>query len=49
MPAPERLQALRNLPTEILKTLSLEELNAFLYDEEWPDSLRDKLNNYLSE
>ena len=48
-PAPERLAALRNLPKEILNTLSQEEVNAFLHDEVWPDSLSDKLKEYIIE
>jgi hypothetical protein len=47
-PAPERLEALRNLPKEIMKTLSQEEINAFLHEEVWPDSLLEKLKDYLA-
>ena len=46
-PDPERIEVLRNLPKEILEQLSKEEVNAFLLDNEWPDSLRDKLKDYL--
>lgn len=46
-PDPERLEALRRLPEEVIKTLSSEEVTAFLRDEEWPDSLREKLKDYL--
>jgi hypothetical protein len=46
-PAPERLAALRNLPKEVLSTLSQEEVHAFLHDEVWPDSLSDKLKDYI--
>jgi hypothetical protein len=46
-PAKERLEALRNLPKEILKSLSQEELNAFLHEDVWPDSLREKLKDYI--
>ncbi|MDB9822414.1 hypothetical protein OAC89_01805 [Deltaproteobacteria bacterium] len=48
-PAKERLEALRNLPKEILKSLSQEELNAFLHEDVWPDSLREKLKDYIVE
>jgi hypothetical protein len=48
-PAPERLEALRNLPKDILKTLSTEEVNAFLHDDVWPDSLQEKLKDYIVE
>ena len=48
-PDPERMEALRNLPSEIMESLTKEEVNAFLFDEVWPDSLRDKLKGYLME
>jgi hypothetical protein len=44
---PEKMQALRSLPLEIKQSLTKEEVNAFLNDEVWPDSLRDKLKDYL--
>ena len=43
----KRLEALRSLPKEVLDTLTREEVKAFLYSEEWPDSLREKLKDYL--
>jgi hypothetical protein len=46
-PNPERMEALRNLPKEIVEQLSKEEVNAFLLDNEWPDSLHDKLKAFL--
>ena len=46
-PSTERLEVFRNLPSEILRTLTKEEVTAFLYDEEWPDSLAEKLKDYL--
>lgn len=46
-PDPERIEVLRNLPKEILEQLSKEEVNAFLLEDEWPDSLRDKLKDFL--
>lgn len=46
---PVRLQALRNLPAEVVKSLSKEEMNAFLFKDEWPDSLQEKLKDYLVE
>ena len=48
-PDPERLEALRNLPKEVLSALSQEEVHAFLHDQVWPDSLRDKLKDYIIE
>ena len=46
-PSSERLAVLRGLPKEILDTLSHEEVRAFLHDDVWPDSLRDKLKELL--
>lgn len=43
----KRLDAFRNLPTDIVKLLTKEEVQAFLHDDEWPDSLREKLKDYL--
>lgn len=44
---PVRLQALRNLPAEVIKSLTKEEMNSFLFKDEWPDSLQEKLKDYL--
>jgi hypothetical protein len=44
---PVRLQALRNLPVEVIKSLTKEEMNSFLFKDEWPDSLQEKLKDYL--
>ena len=38
---------MRNLPLEIKQSLTKEEADAFLYEEEWPDSLIEKLKDYL--
>ncbi len=46
-PLPGRIEALRELPGKLLRTLTKEEINAFLYDDEWPDSLGEKLKDYL--
>jgi hypothetical protein len=46
---PVRLQALRNLPAEVVKSLTKEEMNSFLFKDEWPDSLQEKLKDYLVE
>ncbi|MCB2184154.1 MAG: hypothetical protein KQH63_19185 [Desulfobulbaceae bacterium] len=46
-PDPERMAILRSLPIEIKQQISGEEANAFLYKEELPDSLLDKLKDYL--
>jgi len=46
-PDPVRMRALRSLPLEIKQALTAEEVNAFLFEQEWPDSLREKLKDYL--
>ncbi|MEE9421068.1 MAG: hypothetical protein V3W43_16450 [Desulfatiglandaceae bacterium] len=48
-PDPDRLLALKSLPQEVMKRLTKEEVNAFLFEEVWPDSLQDKLMGYLVE
>jgi len=42
-----RLEVLRRMPKEILNKLTQEEIKIFLYQDEWPDSLREKLKDYL--
>lgn len=44
---PAKMQVLRDLPIEIKQQLTREEVDAFLHDEVWPDSLREKLKDYL--
>ena len=44
-----RLQALRSLPPEIIKSLTQEEIQAFLHEDIWPDSLKEKLKDYIVE
>jgi hypothetical protein len=46
---PERMKVLRSLPVEIKQQLTGEEARAFLYGEELPDELFDKLKTYLSD
>jgi len=48
-PEPKRLEALKNLPKELVQSLSREEVNAFLFDGVWPESLREKLTGYIVE
>jgi hypothetical protein len=47
-PRPGRMEALRNLPGEVLRRLTKKEIRAFLFDEIWPDSLQEKLKDYLA-
>ncbi|MBU0697995.1 MAG: hypothetical protein KKE59_01000 [Proteobacteria bacterium] len=46
-PNPERVAMLRSLPLEIKSRITGEEAQAFLYNEELPDSLLEKLKDYL--
>ncbi|MGB9715251.1 MAG: hypothetical protein ACPL1G_02390 [Thermodesulfovibrionales bacterium] len=46
-PDPVKMHVLRSLPLEIKQTLTKEEVDAFLYEEVWPDSLREKLKDYI--
>jgi hypothetical protein len=48
-PDPQRMKVLRSLPMGIKQSLTKEEVDAFLYEEVWPDSLEDKLKNYITE
>lgn len=48
-PDKERLEALRLLPEDVVKSMSKEEINAFLFEEEWPDTLKEKLKDYLED
>lgn len=44
---PVKMQVLRMLPLEIKQSLTKAEVDAFLYDETWPDSLKEKLRDYM--
>ena len=46
-PDPERMAILRSLPLEIKEQITGEEAQAFLYREELPDTLLEKLKDYL--
>lgn len=46
-PDPERMAILRALPIEVKQQIDGVEAQAFLYKEELPDSLIEKLKNYL--
>jgi hypothetical protein len=48
-PIQGRMEALRELSGDVLRRLSKEEINAFLFDEVWPDSLKEKLKDYIVE
>ena len=46
-PDPERMAVLRALPIEIKQKITGEEAQAFLYKEDLPDSLMEKLKDYM--
>ena len=46
-PIPGRMEVLRELPAEIMRGLTKDEVKAFLFEEVWPESLREKLKEYL--
>jgi hypothetical protein len=46
-PDPERMAVLRSLPIEIKQQITGEEARAFLYKEPLPESLLEKLKDYL--
>lgn len=46
-PDPSRVKALQGLPKEIMASLTKEEVAAFLEKDVWPESLKEKLKDYL--
>lgn len=48
-PNPERVAFLRSLPMAVKEKLTGEETQAFMYEEEIPASLLEKLKEYLVE
>jgi hypothetical protein len=46
-PDPEKIKVLRSLPQSIKQSLTKEEVDSFLYEEVWPDSLQEKLKDYI--
>ena len=48
-PKPGRVEAFRELPEDILKKLTKEEVKAFMFEDEWPESLAEKLKDYIVE
>jgi len=48
-PDPMKMQVLRSLPLHIKLSLTKKEVDAFLYEEVWPDSLIEKLKDYIVE
>lgn len=48
-PKPGRIEAFRELPEDILKILTKDEIKAFMFKDEWPESLAEKLKDYIVE
>ena len=48
-PDPQRMAVLRSLPLEIKQRITGKEAQAFLYNEELPESLLEKLKDYLED
>jgi len=48
-PDPQRMAILRALPLEVKQQITGEEAQAFLYNEELPESLLEKLKDYLED
>ena len=48
-PDPARIQFLKSLPSNIIQSLTKEDVNAILYEDVWPDSLKEKLEDYIVE
>jgi hypothetical protein len=48
-PDPQRMEVLRSLPLDIKQRITGEEAQAFLYNEELPESLLEKLKDYLED
>ena len=48
-PDPQRVAILRSLPLEVKEQITGEEADAFMYNRELPESLLEKLKEYLVE
>ena len=48
-PISERVSMIRSFPREVIESLTKEDLNTIMYEEELPTSLGDKLKDYLVE
>ena len=46
-PDPARLELVKNLPKEVLQSLTKEEVKVLLSDDEWPESLHEKLKGFI--
>ena len=48
-PNPDRVAFLRTLPLEVKQQITGEESEAFMYGEEIPESLYEKIKEYITE
>ena len=48
-PNPDRVAFLRSLPLEVKQQITGEESTAFMYEEEIPESLYEKIKDYIVE
>jgi len=48
-PDPERVAFLRSLPLEVKQKITGEEAEAFMYGKDIPESLYEKIKDYLAE
>ena len=48
-PNPDRVAFLRSLPVEIKEQISGEESEIFMFEEEVPESLYEKIKDYIKE
>lgn len=46
-PDPARLELVKNLPKEVLQSLTKEEVKILLSGDDWPDVLQEKLKAFL--
>jgi len=48
-PNPERIAFLRSLPVEVKEQITGEESEAFMFEEDIPESLFEKIKEYIKE
>lgn len=48
-PDPMRVAIVKMLPKDVKEKLTIEEMNSLLYDDVLPDSLMEKLKDYLAD
>lgn len=48
-PNPDRVAFLRSLPVEIKQTITGEEAEAFMFEEDIPESLYEKIKDHIDE